>query len=230
LAAQSAYITAGQRCVCARRLILPKGAEGQRHLDALIALLPRLRVGASGDSPEPFLGPVINAAAADRLLEAQAALGNAGGKILVPMRRIAAGEVDASRSPFLTPGLVDVTDAASRPDEEFFGPLLQVVRVGDFDAALEEANRTRYGLAAGLVSDDRALWETFRDRIRAGVVNWNRQTTGASGKLPFGGVGDSGNHRPSAFYAADYCAYPMASLEADKAIAPARLPAGIDPA
>lgn len=241
LAAQSAFITAGQRCVCARRLIVPKGPEGQRHLDALIALLPRLRVGASGDRPEPFLGPVINAAAADRLMEAQAALENAGGKVIVPMRRIAAGGASgeasgpvsagegAERSPFLTPGLIDMTEASARPDEEFFGPLLQVVRVGDFEAALEEANRTRFGLAAGLVSDDRALWEIFRDRIRAGVVNWNRQTTGASGKLPFGGVGDSGNHRPSAFYAADYCAYPMASLEAEKAVAPNRLPVGIDP-
>jgi succinylglutamic semialdehyde dehydrogenase len=229
LAVQSAYITAGQRCVCARRLILPKGPEGQRHLDALIALMPRLRVGAPGDMPEPFMGPVISAAAADRLLEAQADLEKAGGRILVPMRKSARGGIGESASPFLTPGLVDMTDATERPDEEFFGPLLQVVRVDGFDAALEEANRTRYGLAAGLVSDRRELWETFRDRIRAGVVNWNRQTTGASGKLPFGGVGDSGNHRPSAYYAADYCAFPMASLEAEKAAAPDKLPAGIDP-
>ena len=49
--------------------------------------------------------------------------------------------------------------------------------------------------------------------VNAGVVNWNRQTTGASGKLPFGGVGKSGNHRPSAFFAADYVSYPVASLE-----------------
>ena len=228
LAAQSAYITAGQRCVCARRLILPKGPEGQRHLDALIALIPRLRVGAPEDRPEPFLGPVISAAAADRLLEAQADLEKAGGRILVPMRKASRGGIGESTSPFLLPGLVDMTDAKARPDEEFFGPLLQVVRVDGFDAALEEANRTRYGLAAGLVSDRRELWEIFRDRIRAGVVNWNRQTTGASGKLPFGGVGDSGNHRPSAYYAADYCAFPMASLEAEKASVPAELPAGID--
>ncbi|MDB5051326.1 MAG: succinylglutamic semialdehyde dehydrogenase [Fibrobacteres bacterium] len=229
LAAQSAYITAGQRCTCARRLILPKGPEGRKHLDALVALLPRLRVGAPADKPEPFLGPVISASAADRLLEAQAALEKAGGRILVPMRKAAHGRVAEAASAFLTPGLVDMTDARERPDEEFFGPLLQVVRVDGFDAALEEANRTRYGLAAGLVSDQRALWEIFRDRIRAGVVNWNRQTTGASGKLPFGGVGDSGNHRPSASYAADYCAYPMASLEAEKAVAPAQPPIGIAP-
>jgi succinylglutamic semialdehyde dehydrogenase len=229
LAAQSAFITAGQRCVCARRYILPKGPEGDRHLETLMALLPRLRVGAPGGNPEPFLGPVISAAAADRLLEAQTALAAAGGKILAPMRRLAVGALAENASPFLTPGLVDMTGAHARPDEEFFGPLLQIVRVESFEAALEEANRTKYGLAAALVSDDRARWETFRDRIRAGVVNWNRQTTGASGKLPFGGVGDSGNHRPSAFYAADDCAFPMASLEADKAVAPATLPPGISP-
>lgn len=229
LAAQSAFITAGQRCVCARRYILPKGAEGDRHLDALIALLPRLRLGAPGGNPEPFLGPVITSSAAGRLLEAQSALAAAGGKILFPMRRLAVGSLAENASPFLTPGLVDMTGARSRPDEEFFGPLLQIVRVDSFPAALEEANRTKYGLAAALVSDDRARWETFRNGIRAGVVNWNRQTTGASGKLPFGGVGESGNHRPSAFYAADYCAFPMASLEADRAVAPALLPPGISP-
>jgi succinylglutamic semialdehyde dehydrogenase len=229
LAAQSAYITAGQRCVCARRLILPKGAEGQRHLDALQALLPRLRVGAPTDQPEPFLGPVISAAAADRLIEAQSALERSGGKILVPMRKLARGGVDEKASAYLSPGLIDMTDATDRPDEEFFGPLLQVVRTDSFEAALEEANRTKFGLAAGLLSDRRELWESFRDRIRAGVVNWNRQTTGASGKLPFGGVGDSGNHRPSASYAADYCAFPIASLEAEKAVAPTTLPPGIDP-
>jgi succinylglutamic semialdehyde dehydrogenase len=228
LAAQSAYITAGQRCVCARRLILPQGAEGDRHLAALQALLPRLRVGAPSEVPEPFLGPVISPAAADRMLEAQAAMEKAGGRILMPMRKVARGALTEKNSPFLTPGLVDMSEAREKPDEEFFGPLLQVIRVGSFDAALEEANRTRYGLAAGLVSDKRALWEIFRERIRAGVVNWNRQTTGASGKLPFGGVGDSGNHRPSAFYAADYCAFPMASLEADRAVAPEKPPVGID--
>ena len=47
------------------------------------------------------------------------------------------------------------------------------------------------------------------------MVNFNRPTTGAAGDMPFGGLGASGNHRPSAYYAADYCAYPVASFEAD---------------
>ena len=62
--------------------------------------------------------------------------------------------------------------------------------------------------------DDPANWDRFIRRIRAGVVNFNRPTTGAAGDMPFGGLGASGNHRPSAYYAADYCAYPVASFEA----------------
>lgn len=222
LTVQSAFITAGQRCTCARRLIVPQGNEGQRHLDALLALVPRLRAGAPADKPEPFLGTLISSAAADKLMAAQAAMAAAGGKILVPMRRLGPA--------LLSPGVVDMTDARAREDEEHFGPLLQVFRVGDFGAALDEANHTRYGLAAGLLSDRRDRWESFREGIRAGIVNWNRPTTGASGKLPFGGVGDSGNHRPSAYYAADYCAYPVASMEAEQPTLPGQLPPGIDPA
>jgi succinylglutamic semialdehyde dehydrogenase len=90
-----------------------------------------------------------------------------------------------------------------------------VTRVASFDAAIQAANATRYGLSAGLVSDDPKNWDHFIRRIRAGVVNFNRPTTGAAGDMPFGGLGASGNHRPSAYYAADYCAYPVASFEAD---------------
>ena len=70
-------------------------------------------------------------------------------------------------------------------------------------------------LAAGLVSENDALYRRFWSGVRAGIVNWNRPTTGAASTAPFGGPGLSGNHRPSAWYAADYCAYPVASLESD---------------
>jgi succinylglutamic semialdehyde dehydrogenase len=118
----------------------------------------------------------------------------------------------------VSPGLIDVTAMASRKDEEVFGPLLQVIRVVDIDAALEEANNTKFGLAAGLISDSAELFATFEAEVRAGVLNWNRQTTGASGSAPFGGVGQSGNHRPAGYYAADYAAWPMASLIAPGAV------------
>jgi len=206
LVVQSAFVTAGQRCSCARRLILPEGGFGDRLLERLTALIDRIVVGAPFETPQPFMGPVIDEAAALALLDAQADLVGRGARVLRLMDRARAD------GPFLTPGLIEVTGVEA-PDEEHFGPLLQVERVPDFDAAIAGANRTRFGLAAALISEDQSLWRAFHARVRAGVVNWNRPTTGA----PFGGVGLSGNHRPSAYYAADYCAFPVASLEADRA-------------
>jgi succinylglutamic semialdehyde dehydrogenase len=121
--------------------------------------------------------------------------------------------VEGLSGAFVSPGLIDVT-GETIPDEELFAPLLQVRRVGSFDEAVAVANATRYGLSAGLISNETGRWDHFLKRIRAGVVNWNRPTTGAAGTMPFGGLGSSGNHRPSAYYAADYCAYPVASFEA----------------
>ena len=93
---------------------------------------------------------------------------------------------------------------------------------------MDEANNTAYGLSAGLLSDNHALYDEFRRRVRAGVITWNRQTTGASSRLPFGGVKASGNHRPSAYYAADYCSYPVASIETDSVTNPAQTPPGLE--
>lgn len=210
LIVQSAFVTAGQRCSCARRLILPQDGFGETLLARLIALTDRIVVGAPFEAPAPFMGPVIDEAAARALLAAQDDLAERGARILRPTVRARTG------GPFLSPGLIDVT-GLDVPDEEHFGPLLQVERVPDFDAAIAAANRTRFGLAAALISEDETLWRAFHGRVRAGVVNWNRPTTGAASSAPFGGVGLSGNHRPSAWYAADYCAYPVASLEAESA-------------
>ena len=217
----SAFITAGQRCTCARRLIVREGGEGDGFVEALMEAMGALRVGLPTDEPEPFVGPMISRAAAEKLLGAQDELGRRGARLLVPLRR------DSRCAALLHPGLIDVTEIRDREDKELFGPLLQVVRVPDFDAAIAEANRTAYGLAAGLLSDDRASFERFWREVRAGVVNWNRQTTGASGRLAFGGMGRSGNHRPAGAWAADYCSDPVASLEAHVLELPGSLPPGL---
>jgi succinylglutamic semialdehyde dehydrogenase len=198
---QSTFITAGQRCTCARRLIVLDPA----FIPRLVEMTRAIRVGRYTDSPEPFIGPVISPAAAKRVMDAEDELLKRGAKPLLPMKRL-------DDRAMLSPGIIDVTDI-DRTDVEIFGPLLQVIRVRDFDAAIDEANNTRYGLAAALFSDDRALYERFFRRIRAGVVNWNRPTTGASGALPFGGIKNSGNNRPSGYFAVDYCAYPVATIE-----------------
>jgi succinylglutamic semialdehyde dehydrogenase len=172
--------------------------------------MDRLIVGEPFADPQPFMGCVIDNASADHLQEQWVALMMKGGR---PIRRL---ERPADDKPFLTPALIDVTDAKDLPDEEMFGPVLQLIRVKDFDAAIDEANNTRFGLAASLIGGSPAQYDKFWANVRAGVINWNKPTNGAPSTAPFGGVGLSGNHRPSAYYAADYCAYPVTSSESDK--------------
>jgi succinylglutamic semialdehyde dehydrogenase len=204
---QSAYLTSGQRCSCARRLILIATPTQEPFLKAFIQTIKTLRIGPYTDRPEPFMGPVIHMKAAEKLLQAQEKLIQMGAKPICEMRLI------EKNRPFLTPGLIDVTSVPSPPDEEYFGPLLQVIHVSDFEAALAAANRTSFGLTAGLFSTVEKEWEQFLRRVRAGVINWNAPLTGASSQAPFGGIGKSGNHRPSAYLAADYCSYPIASVQ-----------------
>lgn len=207
---QSAYLTAGQRCTAARRLIVEDGQE-KPMLDAIAQLIDRIIVDQPFADPQPFMGPVIDNSSAAHLQERWVELMIKGGK---PIRRLDRPYEDR---PYLTPALIDVTGVRDRPDEEIFGPVLQVIRVTDFGAAIEEANATRFGLAASLVGGSPEMFEKFWGDVRAGVINWNRPTNGAPSTAPFGGVGLSGNHRPSAFYAADYCAYPVTSGQSNTA-------------
>ncbi|MCL1114527.1 MULTISPECIES: succinylglutamate-semialdehyde dehydrogenase [Shewanella] len=218
---QSAYISSGQRCTCARRLYIEEGAQGDALVAELVKAIKQIKVGPWNAQPQPFMGSMISETAARGMVAAQATLQSLGGVSLIELTQVEAGKG------IVTPGLIDVTHVAELPDEEYFGPLLQLVRYSDFDQAIHLANATRYGLSAGLLADSREDYDYFLARIRAGIVNWNKQITGASGAAPFGGVGASGNHRASAFYAADYCAYPVASMEADSVSLPATLSPGL---
>jgi succinylglutamic semialdehyde dehydrogenase len=209
LIVQSAFTSAGQRCTAARRLIV-KASLYDKAIEELVRQTKRIIVGGPFDDPAPFMGPVIDNDAADQLGEAFLYLLSKGGKPVMHLRR------PQQDRPFVSPAIIDVTDMTERPDVELFGPLLQIVRVDDFDQALAEANATRFGLSASLIGGSPELYDRFWNEIRAGIVNWNRPTNGASSAAPFGGVGLSGNHRPAAFYAADYCAYPVASTEMDQ--------------
>lgn len=210
LVVQSAFTTAGQRCTAARRLIVD-----EKLFDPLMAelnkLISRLIIGEPHADPQPFMGPVIDNNTADMLTESFLTLSTMGGR---PLRHL---ERPIENRPFLTPGVVDMTEAREKVDVELFGPILQVFRKTSFEDAIAEANDTRYGLSASLVSQDPKLYDQFWANIRAGIVNWNKPTNGASSAAPFGGVGWSGNHRPSAYYAADYCAYPVVSSESEQA-------------
>jgi len=210
LIVQSAFRSSGQRCTAARRLIVEDGAH-ERLIDAVGALMDRLIVGAPHDQPQPFMGPMIDNEAAVGVQDAFLDLIMKGG---IAIRHLAKPD---PATPFLTPGLIDVTGLARRADEEIFGPVLQLVRVPDFDHAVAEANATRFGLSASLIGGNPALYDRFWANVRAGMINWNRPTNGAPLNAPLGGVGVSGNHRPGGWYAADFCAYPVTSVEAEQA-------------
>lgn len=217
----SAYLSAGQRCTCARRVFVPDTVAGDAFIVALIAAIRKIVVGRFDAVHEPFMGSVISDAAADELLNVQGGLAEKGGEILVPMERLERG------TGLISPGLMDVTAVRNLPDKEYFGPFLQLIRYHHLEHAIDMANDTRFGLSAGLLSEDEQEYDFFWARIRAGIVNWNRPLTGASSAAPFGGIGDSGNHRPGAFSAADYCAYPVSSLESSALVLPDTLYPGI---
>ncbi|MEM7702071.1 MAG: succinylglutamate-semialdehyde dehydrogenase [Pseudomonadota bacterium] len=209
LIAQSAFTTAGQRCTAARRLIVKESVYDDLMLE-LLPLVRKLIVSDPLSEPPPFMGPVIDMETAETLNDAFVTLVTAGGKALLPMRQPMANK------PFLTPGIIETTAIPERPDIELFGPILQVIKVPDLDAGIAEANNTRFGLSASLIGGSPEDYGRFWANIRAGIINWNRPTNGASSDAPFGGIGLSGNHRPAAFYAADYCAYPVASNEMEQ--------------
>lgn len=218
---QSSFVTTGQRCSCARRLIVPDSAFGRDLIEAVDVLARRIVIGRWNDAPQPYIGPLISADAAASA-KARADTLVASGAAEVRSFKV----LDCMGPAFVRPALIDVT-GIEVPDEEIFAPIVQISRVADFNAAIAAANATRFGLSAGLVSADDGLWQRFVMESRAGVVNRNRPTTGAAGSMPFGGLGDSGNHRPSAYYAADYCAYPVASFEAPTAAGNAGVIAGM---
>lgn len=218
---QSAFISSGQRCTCARRLYLPANSEGDAILARLIEVTSQLQVGLYDAEQQPFMGSMISNQVAKGMLAVQQQLIDLGAKPLLAMKLL------VENTGMVTPGILDCSTAAAFPDEEHFGPLLKVFRFADFDQAIVAANNTNFGLSAGLLSDNAALYQQFLRRIRAGIVNWNRPITGASSAAPFGGIGGSGNHRASAYYAADYCAYPVASVELAKVEMPAQLSPGL---
>lgn len=221
LTIQSAFVSAGQRCTCARRLIIKNGTEGDAFIQRLVEVTRDLVIGQWDAQPQPFMGGVISLNAAQQILQAQQRLIDLGATPLLSVT-----QPDANSS-LLSAGILEVTGVSHVPDEEYFGPLSCIYRYDSFDEALKIANATRFGLSVGLVSPDRDLFERLLIEARAGIVNWNKPLTGASSAAPFGGVGASGNHRASAFYAADYCAWPMASLESDQVNLPEKLSPGI---
>jgi succinylglutamic semialdehyde dehydrogenase len=207
-----AFITAGQRCTCTRRLIVHRDVA-DKVIPAIAKAASNLVIGEPDAAHPVFMGPVIGEGARQGILDAQATLARAGGQSMMacaPVEMPGGGW-------YISPGIMRVDrftldEGKAGSDVEIFGPFLRVAVVDSLEDAIEQANATRYGLAASIFTRDQRSIETFLAHARAGCVNVNTGTAGASSKLPFGGLGQSGNHRPAGAFSLDYCAYPVAGM------------------
>lgn len=214
--ARAAFVTTGQRCTCTRRIVVHESVA-DRFTALLKQIAESMAVGdPQGIDGEPvFMGPIIRAEQRDAVITFQSALASAGAQIVLP----AEAPEDASRGFYITPGIAKVDSFSKSQDHkdagcdiEVFGPLVRIAAYASFDDAMLQANATNYGLAASIFTSDKAKQDRFLREAYAGCVNINTGTAGASSKLPFGGLGHSGNHRPAGAFSLDYCAYPVASL------------------
>ncbi len=216
--ARCAFNTTGQRCTCTRRAILHE-AVAPRVLSLVGKIASSLQIGDPRAQRPVFMGPINNDGARQHLLGFQRACAQQGARIVMEATALENPDVPGAGGWFVSPGIIQVerfiaADAPGDPgrDEEVFGPLLRVCTVRGLDEAIEQANATRYGLAASIFTADEGEQQRFLHGVRAGCLNINTGTAGASSKLPFGGLGLSGNHRPAGSFALDYCAYPVASM------------------
>jgi succinylglutamic semialdehyde dehydrogenase len=223
--ARSAYITAGQRCSSTCRVVVDRRVE-RALTERLARLATGLRVGYGMDE-DVFMGPLVSGRARRRFLRALADAARAG--VVEPIVGPRKPRVERAGH-YVTPTLHRVL----RPDvahpylrDELFGPDLAIYPVRGLEAALARANDSAYGLCMSVFTRDRAAFERVLADGRAGVINWNRGTVGSSPRLPFGGVGRSGNHRPAGIYMIRACTRPVASLENPTGLDAAALPPGM---
>jgi len=245
----SAYVSAGQRCTAASRCIVQgPPARADAFARRLAALARELTIGHPLDEGV-FMGPLASEKAARGFDAGLASVRSAAPG--ADARAPAAGappdrrqddrsdieELLASRtvSPrglqgaYRSPALHRVHVARGTPfeREELFGPSLSVYSAASDEEAIALANATDYGLAASVHTRDAARFARCLDGLECGLVNQNAPTVGASGRLPFGGVKRSGNHRPAALFSTLYCTAPVAVMRGEATLDLAKLAPGV---
>jgi succinylglutamic semialdehyde dehydrogenase len=223
----SAFVSTGQRCTALSRLIVVgKPARADAVADRLARLAKSVVVGHPLDEAI-FMGPLASEAALQRfeagLLQAKS---SRGVEEVLASTRI---EPRGLKGCYVTPAVHRVHRPERSPyeREELFGPDVGIYHAGDVDEAIMMANDSDYGLACSVHTKNPQSFEYCAARIEAGCVNWNAPTVGASGRLPFGGLKRSGNHRPAGLFSTLYCAAPVAMLRGEPQLDRGKLAPGI---
>jgi acyl-CoA reductase-like NAD-dependent aldehyde dehydrogenase/4-aminobutyrate aminotransferase-like enzyme/ribosomal protein S18 acetylase RimI-like enzyme len=202
------YLSAGQRCTGTERVLVHRKLA-DRFVAALAAVVRELRFGHP-DDPSVFAGPLVNQAALAKVEAALEVARRAGAEPIVPGRRLPGGCYRTASLHRLPDGVHHVPGYT---DVEVFGPDLCVEVVDSDDEAIAVIDASAYGFANAVFTGSAARFEHVYARTRSGILNRNRSTNLASPRLPFGGVGHSGNHRPTGAWAARNVTSPVAVLE-----------------
>ena len=216
-----AAVTAGQRCSATSRVIVMRGVSDPL-IERLTRLFKEIRVGYALDE-NVFMGPLISAAAREHHTRVLALAREDGAELLV-----AGGPTDGPRpGHYVRPSLHRLPALSRTSDyqqQEHFIPDVCILEVDSLDEGCGALNATDYGLSGSVFTRERARFEQVYRESRMGILNWNTSTVGASSRLPFGGLGRSGNDRPAGVAATLYCTHPVASLELEQPTEPPQAP------
>ena len=216
----SAFVSAGQRCTAASRAIVV--GDARRFAQRIVQLARQLSIGHPLDDGV-FMGPLASPAALEKFERGIRAV---EAETLLDARRLQPRGLEGC---YVSPSVHFVGQRRSSPyeREELFGPDLAVYPAGSEEEALQIANATDYGLAASVHTRSEQAFDRCQRVLECGVVNWNAPTVGASGRLPFGGLKRSGNHRPAGLWSTLYCSAPVAVLRGDGALDRNKLAPGV---
>ena len=204
------FLTAGQRCSCTSKLVLHKNIY-DKFVDKFHLAAKKIKVDHWSNNP--FMGPLISKDSVDKYVRFQEIAGREGAEGLMRGKALSpSGYNGYYVSPSIN--LVGQFDESSvYQKSEIFGPNVAVYKVDELEQAVEVTNASGFGLAMSVFTQEKSIYEKLLVEARVGLLNWNRTTNGASSRMPFGGMGKSGNDRPSAHFAVNYCTSPIASLE-----------------
>lgn len=202
------FLSAGQRCSCTSRIILHEKISDQ-FIEKFYQAAKKIKIGHWSENN--FMGPLINKKSVETYLRFQEIAQREGAEKIMRGKVL---ELE-KKGNYVTPSIYRVKSPNAESvyqKSEIFGPNVAIYTVNDFQQAMDINNSPGFGLVMSLFTKQEKLFEYAKYESKVGQLNWNRTTNGASSRLPFGGLGKSGNDRPSAHFAVNYCTVPMSSL------------------
>ena len=186
---QGAFYSTGQRCTATSRAVVIESIADE-FVRLLAQRTAELKVG-DGAQPGVQIGPLVDEAQFNTVMSYLEIGKREGAQVVCGGGRSSGGSYD--RGWFVAPTIFDHVNPNMRiAREEIFGPVLSVIRVKDFDEAVEVANDVIYGLSSAIYTNNVAHMFEFIDRIETGITHINSPTTGGEAQVPFGGVKGTG--------------------------------------